>query len=157
MPPVPPRMIPRIMDWSFFAPRSLVSIFSPMIGVTSFNVSWWWNLLLLRLTLPSICLHPPVGCARSCKIGFLKYWFIAHFRRPLSSYHSRIWPLSSEEVKMKEDMCFWYQSIDYEQGLVLVKYHILSEKNWIDTFMIISAPVSLRGKNYLVRRGTSFF
>lgn len=58
---------------------------------------------------------------------------------------------------MKEDICFWYQSIGYEQGLVLVKYRILSEKNRIDTFIIISVPVLLRGGNYLVRRGTHFF
>lgn len=52
------------------------------------------------------CLSPTLmGCALSCKSGFLKYWSRFHFRQPLSSYHIRLSPLLSEEVKMKEDMC----------------------------------------------------
>lgn len=69
-----------------------------------------------------------VGCARYCKSGSLKYWTKAHFCKPISLYHSGLRPLSFEKVKMKKDLCPWYQGPDYEEDLVLTKYPLLSER-----------------------------
>lgn len=50
------------------------------------------------------------------RVVFLKYWSQVHFRRPLSSYHTRLIHLSSDEVKMKEDLYAWYQGLRYKEG-----------------------------------------
>lgn len=65
----------------------------------------------------SFCLSSdPVGCARSCRSGLPNYWSMVHFHLPLPSYHPRITPLSSKDVKIKEDFCAWYQGLGYEEG-----------------------------------------
>lgn len=82
-----------------------------------------------------------MGCARSCQSGLLKYWSRTHFCQPLSSYHSILCPLSSEEVKMKEDLCIWYQGLHYEEGFGLGEVPISQQKKkCIDTYAIIITP-----------------
>lgn len=77
--------------------------------------------MLLKLVTPeayfSFCLSSDlVGFTRSCKSGVLKYWTRAHLFRPLSFYRSRLYPLSSKEVKMKGNICAWYQRLGYVEG-----------------------------------------
>lgn len=56
----------------------------------------------------------PTEYALSCKSDFLKYCTRDYFGRPLSFYHYGLRPLSFEEVKIKEDLCAWYQGLGYE-------------------------------------------
>lgn len=80
-------------------------------------------------------------CTNSYISGFYKYWSRAYFHRPLPSYHFVITLLSSEEMKIKEDMCSWYQGLDYEEGFGPVEVlFIQQKKRQLNTYVIVSAP-----------------
>lgn len=55
---------------------------------------------------------------------------------------------------MKEDICVWYQWLEYEEGFDYRKVpFFLAKKKQIDNFSIISAPLLLRDIGSLVRMG----
>ena len=97
-----------------------------------------------------------VGCARSCRGGFLKYWSIAHFFLPLPSYLSGFTLLSSDEVKLKEDLDVWYQGLGYEEGFGLGELLSFEQKKrLIDTHTIINTSEHLERRKCFGEEGDS--
>lgn len=72
----------------------------------------------------------PMGCASSYRGFFQKYCYRVHFHRTIPSYHSRLTPMSPEEVRMREDLFSQYQGLKYEEGFGPTKYSLFSKRKW---------------------------
>lgn len=55
----------------------------------------------------------PVGCVRSCRVGFQKCWYKVYFHRPIPYSDYGITHMSPEEIKLKEDLYALYQRLGY--------------------------------------------
>lgn len=102
------------------------------------------------------CLYSdPMGCARSCNSSFLKYQTKAHFRRPLSSYHSKLRPLSSKEMKMKKSCAIGIKGLTMKKDLVPSRYSLLSKRRSGLILMRLSISLAMpTEKKYLMRIGS---
>lgn len=141
-----------IKDWSSFTIKSLGSTLLPMNRVTSLNISYWRNILLLGLTFPSICLWTQLDLLALARV------FIWSTSLEFTSVTPGWVLYPPRKYKWMTIYMLGIKGSIMKKNLVLAKYLILNERRSILIIMRLSVRLAKsRRKTSLVRNQGELF